>query len=205
MKSVFPKSLLAACLCLLPAALHAQTPDIPLKMNVLGYYQAKLSSGTQKVSGRVGTYRMDSKQFLKFIAKQTGRKFPRGSQLMVSGSGRCTVADSNGNTVIDATPFMEVKFLTDGSIFNGSMNTSTGRRDSRDYYMIALQLKLDNLKGILTGVANEKINVNNPSRTGVQTTRRNIRSDVNGKGLINGGPGYFEGSISMVGRTAEIR
>lgn len=205
MKSLFTKSLFAACLCLLPTLLQAQTPDIPLKLDLNAYYQAKFSTNNKKVSGRVGINRVDSKQFIKLIAKQTGRSFPRGSRLMVSESGRCTVADSSGNTVIDATPFIEVKFLTDGAIFNGSMNTSTGRRDSRNYYMVSLNLKLDNLKGVINGVAIEIININNPSGTGVQTTRRNIKSDVNGKGGINGGTGYFEGSISLVGRTAEIR
>lgn len=205
MKSTFLKPILSAGLFLLPVlSLHA-TPDTVLKVDVKCYFQAKTSISKDKQKGDVDTVRLNSKQLLKLIAREKGAKFPNGSQLIVNEAGGVAVFDSKGNFIMDASPYVTLVFSTAKQLVDGTRDLDDGKENTLSFYPIALKLKLSTAKGTLRGVAIEHTRVSSPDRDGIQVTRVDLESAINGKGEINGGFGCYEGEIKLEGREAVIR
>ena len=202
MKSNLLPFLFTIGLFLLPAgSLHAELDSV-LKLDVNCYFQSKESTSNKAFTGKVGKVRLDSKQLLKLIGNQKGVKFPKGSILMVADDGSVFVADSKRTFIADANAFVQLVFERDVELFNGRLNLDTGKEDSRTYYPLALKLKLANIEGTLHGIGIEKLFVGEPKKTGIQLTRGHTKSDINGKGTLNGGLGYYEGKIDLKGKTA---
>ena len=206
MKSQSLKLILSAGLFLIPPlSLQAAGLDTVLKVELNCYYQAKTSVSGDVASGKVGIVRVNSKQLLNFIGRERGIRFANGSQLMVTDSGDVYVADSDGNSILDVNEYVHVSFAKEKQLYNGKINTSTGKEDSRNYYRLALKLNLSTLKGSLRGIGIEDLLVTAPDKDGIQIARGNTASTVNGRGVVNGGPGYFDGRINLKGRSAIIR
>ena len=189
-------------LFLLPAAsLHAEL-DAVLRLDVRCYFQAKESASNKAMTGKVGKVRLNAKQLLSLIAKEKGVKFPNGSMLMAADDGSVFVADSRRAFIVDVSEFVLLVFERDEQLFNGRMSLKTGKEKSSTYYPLALDLKLASVQGTLHGIGIEKRTIGEPKKTGVQLTRGRTQSDINGKGMINGGVGYCEGKIDLKGKTA---
>ncbi len=189
-------------LFLLPAAsLHAEL-DAVIKLDVHCYFQSKESTSNKALTGKVGKTRLDSKQLLKLIGNQKGVKFPKGSLLMADENGNVFVADSKRTFITSADEYVRLAFDRDGQLFSGRLNLKTGKEDSRTYYPLALKLNLASIEGTLRGIGIEKRFIGEPKKTGIQLTRGNTQSDINGDGILNGGTGYYEGKIDLKGKTA---
>lgn len=202
MKSNKLPFLLSIGLFLLPAtALHAGL-DAVLRLDVQGYFQAKESASNKAMTGKVGKVRLNAKQLLGLIGKEKGVKFPNGSMLMAADDGSVFVADSKRTFIVDASEFVQLVFKRDEQLFNGRMSLKSGKEDSTTYYPLALDLNLASIQGTLHGVGIEKRTIGEPKKTGVQFIRGRTQSDINGKGIINGGAGYCEGKIDLKGKTA---
>lgn len=205
MKSNLLKPILAVGFFLLPTlSLHA-TVDSVLKIDLNSYYQSKKSKGSKFASGKVTTVRVDSKQLLKLLGQEKGVRFPSGSRLMVTDVGYVYVANSKGQEVIDAAPYVQVAYGKSEELFDGKVNVTNGKENARTYSMIQLSLDFPTLEGTLEGVAIEKVKVNAPDRDGIQKSRTETKSTINGEGVINGGTGYFDGKVNLKGRGAVIR
>lgn len=192
----------ATALFLLAAtSLHAELDSV-LKLDVNCYFQSKESTSNKALTGKVGKVRLDSKQLLKLIGNQKGLKFPKGTILMVADDGSVFAADSKRTFIADASAYVQLVFERDGELFNGRLNIETGKEDSRTYYPLALKLNLANIEGTLHGIGIEKLFVGEPKKTGIQLTRGHTQSEINGKGTLNGGIGYYEGKIDLKGKTA---
>ncbi len=205
MKISVSKFLLTASLCLLPASLIHATPDTTLKLNLNGYFQAKISQSNQIVRGKVKKTRVSTKQILKLISQESRRSIPSGSQLKVNPNGTTYVVDRKGDTVLDSSRYVQVRFLDDTEIIDGSRNISTGKENTWTYFKIVLVMNFNSLSGTTNGLAIAKSNISAPDRDGVQRFRVDIESKVNGRGRINEGPGFYDGKINLNGRSATIR
>jgi len=205
MKSNSLKLILSAGLFLLPAMSLQAGLDTVLKVELNCYFQAKTSLSGNIDAGKVGNVRLNSKQLLTLIGRERGIRFPYGSQLKVTDVGYVYVADSNGNSILDASPYVQVTFFKGKELLNGKINIANGKEDTRTYYQLALRLNLTTLKGTLRGIGIEDLIVTAPDRDGIQIARGNTDSTVNGKGIVNGGTGYFDGRINLKGRSAVIR
>ncbi len=205
MKTSLSRFLFTACLGLLPASLIHATPDAAMQVSLTGYFQAAVSSSNTLIRGNVGKTRISTKQLLKLISQDSGRSIPSGSQLIVTDSGSTEVVDRQGATILDSTPYVRVKFFKDAEIIDGVRNLTTGKEKTRAYFKLALSLNLTGLTGTVNGIAIEQNDVSEPSRDGVQTSRVITDSRVNGRGSIQGGSSFYDGTISLKGRAAAIR
>ncbi len=205
MKSNLLRLSLSAGLFLLPAlSLHAEV-DAALKVEVDSYYQSNFSTGGKFDSGKVKKVRINSKQLLKLVSQEKGFNFPSGSKLMVTDVGYVYVANSKGQEILAAAPYIQMDLQKSDELFDGKINVQNDKENARTYYKIVLKLDLSVAKGSLSGVAIEKVNVSEPNRDGIQKTLTETKSPVNGKGVVNGGTGYFDGNIKLQGRGAVIR
>ncbi len=205
MKTLVSKSLLTACLCLLSASLGHATPDAELKISMTGYFQAKVSKSNKFLNGKVGKTRISTKQILKLISQESGRNIPRGSKLMANEDGTTRVVDSQGKNVLNSSPYVQVRFYRDSEIIDGVRNINTGKENSRSYFKIVLGMNLNSLNGTANGMAISKNRTTAPDRDGIQKWKISLQSQVNGRGEINGGSGFYDGKINLNGRGAIIQ
>lgn len=204
MKTFVSKSLLATCLCLMPAPLLHAAPDVALKISLNGYYQAKIAKSSSFLRGKVAKTRISTKQILKLISQESGRSIPSGSQLMVNPDGSSTVVDRKGDIILDSTQYVRVIYYSDTEIIDGVRNTDSGKEKSNSYLKIALALDLEGMSGTINGMAISENRISPPDRDGVQKWTVHARSQVNGRGEIKGGPGFYDGKINLDGRGATI-
>jgi hypothetical protein len=205
MNTSITKKLLTAGLCLLAASHVQAAPEADLKVSFFGYYQSSVTSSKKFLRGNVKKTRVSTKQLLKLISQTSGRNIPGGSKLMVNDNGTTQVVDRQGNTILDSSEYVQVRFYEDSEIIDGVRNLDNGKEKSRAYYKIAMAMNLQGLSGTLNGMAIEKINISAPNRDGVQKFRTITDSKVNGRGQINGGSGFYEGSIKLNSRGATIQ
>ncbi len=205
MKSLALKTLFAAGLLLFPTMSAQAGLNSDIKLDVNCYFQAKTSFSGNVDAGKVGIVRLGAKQLLNLIGREKGIRFPSGSRLMADEVGNVFIADSLGNSIMDASPYAKLEYYKNNELLDGAINVSTGKEQSRTYYRLALKLNLTSLVGTLRGVAVEALLVSAPDRNGIQITRGTITSTVNGKGSVNGGAGYYDGKIVLEGRGATVR
>ncbi len=205
MKSNLLKLLFAAGLFLLPAMSLQAGLNATLRVDINCYFQAKTSSSGALESGKVGIVRLNSKQLLTLISKEKGIKFANGTLLMVSDEGVVFVADAQGNVLMDVSDLVQVKLEKAEELLSGKVNLTNGKEDSRTYFPLTLTFNLATLKGTLRGIGTEDRLTTAPNKDGIQIIRGSTDSAVSGKGIINGGLGYFEGRINLKGRNASIR
>ena len=205
MKSNSLKFLLSAGLFLAPALSVQAGLNARLKVDVNCYFQSKTAVSGGVESGKVGIVRLDSKQLLTLIGKEKGVRFANGSQLVITDEGATQITDASGTFLMDVSNLVRMEFQKADELLSGKVNLSNGKEDSRTYYPISLTLNLSTLKGTLRGIGIEDRLTTAPNGDGVQIIRGNTDSSVNGKGMVNGGLGYYEGTINLKGRNASIR
>ncbi len=204
MKSNSLKLLFSAALFLLPAMPLQAGLNAVLRMDVNCYFQAKSAASGDIVAGKVGKVRLNSKQLLQLIAREKGIKFTKGSILMATDEGAVYVADSQRTLLTDVSDLVQLEFEADVELFNGKVNVVTGKEDSRTYYPLALKLNLTDFQGTLRGIGIEDRIATAPQKIGVQVIRGNTDCSINGRGLVNGVLGYYEGKINLKGKTASV-
>ncbi|MEO5914700.1 MAG: hypothetical protein ABIS50_10735 [Luteolibacter sp.] len=205
MKSNSLKFLLSAGLFLLPAMSLQAGLNATLQVDINCYFQAKTGISGGVESGQVGVVRLDSKQLLTLIGKEKGIKFANGTLLMVSDDAVVFVADAQGNSIMDVSNLVKIVFRKGHELLHGKVNLTNGKEDSRTYYPISLTFNLTTLKGSLDGIGIEDRLTTAPDGDGVQIIRGNTDCSVNGKGLVNGGSGFYEGTINLKGRNASVQ
>ncbi|MES2658756.1 MAG: hypothetical protein V4689_09060 [Verrucomicrobiota bacterium] len=204
MKSNSLKFLLSAGLFLLPAMSAQAGLKAVLNVDINGYFQAKKSVSGGIESGQVGVVRLESKQLLSLIAQEMGIRFSNGSLLMVSDQAEVYVADAAGNFITNVSPYVKLELKKGNELLHGKVNILNGKEDSRTYFPLALRLNLTKLQGTLHGIGIEEMLVTQPDGDGVQIFRGNTNCSLNGKGVINGGAGLFDGVINIKGRNADV-
>lgn len=192
-----------AGLALLPLSLHASV-DSTMKVDMKCYVQDKFSETSANKFGTVRTVRVDTKQLLTLLGKQTKSKYPSGAQLKVATNGQVTVVDSRGAFVGNAGPYIKAKLALKSSIFSGKYNAASGKETSKNYYRFTLIVDLPTLKGNVKGTAIEDFKVSGPSGDGVRITSGATNVSVNGQGKVDGKTGYYNGNIYLRGRSASI-
>lgn len=205
MKTSVSKSLITACLCLLPASLVQADPDAELKVTMHGYYQSNVSKSNKFLRGKVSKTRITTKQILKLISEESGRSIPSGSKLIASVDGTTKVVDRKGDKILNSSDYVQVRFYTGSEIIDGVRNLYNGKEQSRAYFKIVLAMNLKGMSGTVNGMAIAKNKVSAPDRDGVQKWTVNTNSEINGRGEIKGGPGFYEGKINLKGRGATIQ
>lgn len=205
MKSNFLKFLFSAGLVLLPAMSLQAGLNATLRVDINCYYQAGTSVSGGVESGRIGIVRLDSKQLLTLIGQEKGIKFANGSLLVVSDEGVVFVADAQGNTIMDVSNLVLVKVQKADELLGGKVNLTNGKEDSQTYFPLSLTFNLATLKGTLRGIGIEDRIATAPNNDGVQIIRGSTDCAVSGKGIVNGGLGYYEGRINLKGRNASVR
>lgn len=198
------KLILSAAIFLLPAMSLQAALDTVLNVDLIGYYQAKIAVVGDTQAGQVGNFRVNANQLLALIGQEKGIRFPKGSHLMVSASGEVYVAAADGTNILDAGEFLQVNFYDAQEVLQGKINTTNGSEDSVKYYSLVLKLNFVSARGTLRGVAIERTLAALPNKYGIQVTNGSTISSVNGRGIINGGAGFFEGKINLTGRSVTI-
>lgn len=204
MKSPFLKPIISAGLFLYPALLVQASVDSFLKVDLKCYYQDKISSSASKESGKVKTLRLDSKQLLKILGKQSGVKYPGGSQLKVSVNGKVFVTDSKGNKLSNVSQYFQVDLGVENSLFDGKYYPETGKENSTNYFPISLTINLDQLQGVVQGIAIENLKIDKADNYGIQKVKGKTESSVNGNGSVEGGLAYYEGELKLDGKNAIV-
>jgi hypothetical protein len=205
MNTSVSKSLLTACFLLLPASLVHAAPEAALKVTMNGYFQSNVSNSTKFLRGKVGRARISTKQILKLISQDSHRSIPAGSQIIVKEDGSTEVVDRNGNLILDSSEYVQVRYYTESEIIDGVRNLDNGKEKSRSYFKISLALNLSGFTGTVSGMAIAQNLITEPDKDGVQKWRVNTQSQVNGRGEIKGGPGFYDGKIKLNGRGASIQ
>lgn len=196
------KLLLGSGLFLLSAfSLQAEVKS-QLTLDLRCYSQKKISTSDKEVKGSVEVVRLDSKQLLKLLAKQTGLKYPGGSQLRVDTNGQVLVTNSKGNSIADVSRYFEAEFDRDDAILNGKYNRDTQQEKSVNYFPISFSINLPTLKGTVSGVAIENFSVSKPDKFGIQQISGRSTTNVNGQGQVVGKVAYFDGKMTLSGKDA---
>ena len=203
MKITFPRLILAGITALPFISSHARADSV-VTMEMKYHIQQKSSTSGDYDYGTVRTVRLDAKQLMALVARELNMKFPSGAQLRVADDGRVTVTDSRGGTIADVSRFLSANLGIDKRLFHGRANVVTGEESSRNYYPLALKMKLAALRGTVRGIATEDFKVTYPNRDGIQFTTSAVETPVNGKGKANGRTAYYDGHIYLKGRDARI-
>jgi len=204
MKFHSPKLLLGSGLLLLSALSLQAEVEATLNLDLRCYYQDKITTSSSQVKGSVDVVRLDSKQLLKLLAKQTGLKYPGGSQLRVSASGKVFVSDSKGNSIADVSRYFKASLNHDDALLDGKYNRETGEEKSVNYLPISFTINLPSLKGTVSGISIENFSVSKPDKFGIQQISGKSTSNVNGKGQLSGKVAYLDGKLSLSGKEAII-
>ncbi len=201
MKPTAPKFLLALSFVLLPSlSLHAAVDSL-LILNARGYSQKRVTTSPDRVVGQVATARLDTKQLLQLLARDAGIRYTNGSRLKVV-AGEVFVADSNGKVLGDVSQYFQLAVNANSGLMNGTRNLTTGEERTQTYQPMTFTIKLPTLKGKVSGLLTENIQISSANKLGVQEARANSDASVSGKGDINGSPAYFEGTIQLRGHEA---
>lgn len=186
------------------SALSLQAVEATVKLDLRCYYQKKITTSNSQVKGSVEVVRLDSKQLLKLLAKQTGLKYPGGSQLSVNENGKVSITDSKGTIIADVSRYFKATLDHDDALLDGKYNRETLEEKSINYLPISFTINLPALKGTVTGISIENFNVSKPNKFGVQQISGKSTSNVNGQGQLSGKVAYFDGKISLSGKEAII-
>lgn len=178
--------------------------DSVLKLQLKRSTQTSSNTTSTTEKGRVSNSRVDSKQLLSLIAKARGTRFPDGSKLQVASDGTVYVADSKGRRVSEVSEYLRISFDDKNNLFDGHRNLVTGTETSKNFFPIRLVIDLPDLKGSVSGIANEDFKARAPNGDGVRIITGASKTMVSGKGSFEGGTALYEGTLRLVGRQAEI-
>jgi len=194
--------ILAAGLFLLSALpLHASVDSI-LTVVVNCYYQQKVSTAGDNIAGNVNIVRVDSKQLLVLLQKELAVNFPRGAQLELAADGKVYVVDAKAVVVTDVSAYISATVDDGVRLLNGQRNLATKQENTRNYYPITLTFNLATLQGTIKGIMMENLVAGAPDRYGFNITTERASATVNGAGSFNGKTAYFDGTVSLLGRTS---
>lgn len=183
--------------------LHASVDSV-LTLDLKCFYQDSSIVKGDTQYGKAGTLRVDSKQLIILISRESNTKFPSGSQLTVMTDGKVFVTPPKGGAPTDVTRYISATIASDKGVYHGSYNFKTGQQNLRNYYPITLKIKLPTLKATIKGTATEDLNTRKPDTDGVQISTSATKSAVSGDGWSKDMKAYFEGTLLMKGRQAEV-
>lgn len=184
-------------------ALHASMDSV-LTLDLKCFYQDSSVVKGDTQYGKAGILRVDSKQLIILIGRESNIKFPGGSQLTVMMDGKVFVTPPKGEAPTDVTRYISATIASDKAVYNGSYNFKTGQQNRRNYYPITLKIKLPALNATIKGTATEDLNTRKPDTDGVQISTSATKSTVSGDGWSKDKRAYFEGTLSMKGRQAVV-
>jgi len=194
--------ILAAGLFLLTALpLHASVDSI-LTVVVNCYYQQKISTAGDLIAGNVDIVRVDSKQLLVLLQKELAVNFPRGAQLQLAADGKVNVVDAKSVVVADVSTYIVATLDGGVHLLNGQRNLATKQENTRNYYPITLTFNLSTLQGSIKGILMENLVAGAPDRYGFNVTTEKSNATVNGSGSYIGKQAYFDGSLTLLGKTS---
>ena len=181
--------------------LHASVDSI-LILAVNCYYQQKVATAGTLIAGNVDIVRVDSKQLLILLQKELAMNFPRGAQLQLATDGKVYVVDSKSVMVTDVSTYISATVDDGVRLLNGQRNLATKQENTRNYYPITLTFNFATLQGTIKGILMEKLVCSAPDRYGFNVTAEKSNATVNGSGSFNGNVAYFDGTLSLLGKTA---
>jgi hypothetical protein len=201
MKSITHQFLLAFSLLLLPSlSLHAAVDSL-LFLDAKCYFQKKIATTPDRMVGKVEMTRLNTKQLLQILTRDTGINYTNGSRLKVV-AGAIFVADANSKTLGDVSQYFQLTVNTQAGLLSGTRNLTTGAEQTRTYQSMSFTINLPTLKGKMNGLLTEDTQISSPNRLGIQEARASGNANINGKGTINRSPAYFEGTFRLSGYEA---
>lgn len=201
MKSTAHKLLFATgSISLSSLSLNAAVDSL-LILDAKCYSQKKVTRTPERVVGQVATTRLDTKQLLQLLAKDVGVTYTNGSRLKVV-AGEVYVADSNGKELGNVSQYFQLMVNAGSGLLNGTRNLTSNEERTKNYQSMSFTINLPRLKGKVTGLLTEQLEISSPNKLGVQEARANGTANVSGKGTFNGNLAYFEGDFRLEGREA---
>lgn len=205
MKSKTLQLILAGGLLICPALAQETSVNSTMTLKMKCYFQQSGTPSGTVGAGKVGVFRVDSKQLLKLAANQLGIKFPSGTQLLVSADGGVFAVNSKGVVLKDLSTYLQLKRDTANLLFDGRSKQPAGAQTSRNYYPAALTMNLSGLTGTVSGLLIETFKITAPDKFGVRRISSDSTTPVNGKGTYGNSLSYFDGDLKLSGKTAVIK
>ena len=194
--------ILAAGLFLLPAMPLRASVDSILTVVVNCYYQQKIATAGDLIAGNVDIVRIDSKQLLTLLEKELNTKFPQGAQLQLAADGSVNVVTSKAVLITNVDTYLSATVDGGVHLLNGQRNTATKQENTRNYYPITLTFNFTTLQGSIQGIVMENLVAGAPDRYGVNVTTEKANATVGGSGTYAGKVGYFDGTLTLLGKTS---
>jgi hypothetical protein len=205
MKSKTLQLILAAGLIICPALAEETSVNSFMTLKMKCYFQQSGTPTGTVGAGKVGTYRVDSKQLLKLAANQLGIKFPSGTKLLATADGGVFAANSAGDAIRDLSTFFKLERDTANLLFDGRSKQPAGKQTSRNYYPATLTMNLAGLTGTVGGLLIETFKITAPDKFGVRRISSDSDTPVSGKGTYGNSLSYYEGDLKLSGKTAVIK
>ena len=205
MKSILSKLAVASGLFLLPTLSAQASVNSTLNVNIVCYYQVSTSVSGPYSLGTANIVRLDSKQLIVLLARQTGVNYPGGSQLEVAVNGQVFITDSSRNRLGNVSKYLSANLDTASRVYNGFRNNQTRQETTRNYFPISFTMDLPGVKGTVYGMTNELFKVTAPSEDGIQYIIGHTDAAVNGTGSFTGALAHYNGNLVLDGRKATIR
>ena len=205
MKSKTVRLILAAGLLICPALAEETSVNSIMTLNMKCYYQQSGTPSGTVGAGKVGVFRVDSKQLLKLAANQLGISFPNGTRLLATADGGVFAVNSKGDVIRDLSAYFLLKRDTANLLFDGRSKQPAGQQTSRNYYPVTFTMNLAGLTGTVGGLLIETFKITAPDKFGVRRISSDSNTPVSGKGTYGNSLSYYEGDLKLSGKTALIR
>lgn len=205
MKTKTLQWIITAGLLICPALAQEATVNSFLTVDMKCYYQQSGTATGTVGAGKVGVFRISSKQLLQIAAKQLGVKFPSGAKLLVTPDGSVYAVKQNGSVIRSLSDFYTLKRDTENLLFDGRSKQPAGKQTSKNYYPSTLNINVAGLVGTIGGVQIETFNISAPDKFGIRRISSDSKTEISGAGTYNNSLSYYVGDMKLTGKTALIQ
>ncbi|MEM1084334.1 MAG: hypothetical protein AAGI48_09435 [Verrucomicrobiota bacterium] len=235
MKKPCLSSLLALVAALMPVSAQAGGSSGVLVDSTLSFALRIVASGPESERNDVSTNRFETTRFgarealamLEELSMTNGRVagptstgFPRGARLVVTTGGLVLVVDREGNTLMNASSYLEVVLNRDRAVSAGSFNNNNGDRQATNLMLATLDYDFPG-QNVAETVVTRVVAVSGDEGQGSGlVSERNSRrynrfrdstsesaavsGRISGNGSSGSGRVVVDGTISLNGRQTQI-
>ena len=205
MKSKTLQLLLAAGLLICPALAEETSVNSTMTLNMKCYFQQSGTPTGTVGAGKVGVFRVDSKQLLKLAGSQLGIGFPSGTRLLATADGGVFAVNQKGVVIRDLSTFFSLKRDTENLLFDGRSKQPAGQQTSKNYYPATFTMNVAGLTGTVGGLLIETFKITAPDKFGVRRISSDSTTSVSGKGTYGSSLSYYDGDFKLSGKTALVQ
>lgn len=205
MKSKSLQLLLAAGLLVSPALAEETSVNSTLTLNMKCYFQQSGTPTGTVGSGKVGVFRVDTKQLLKLAGSQLGVGFPSGTRLLATADGGVFAVNQKGVVIKDLSTFYALKRDTANLLFDGRSKQPAGKQTSKNYYPATFTMNVAGLTGTVGGLLIETFKITAPDAFGVRRISSDSTTAVSGKGTYGSSLSYYDGDFKLSGKAALLK